>query len=254
MIRLKTPKEIDMIRRSGRLAARVLKEAIAFTRPGVTTNQIDELVHRLTLEAGARPSSLGYHGFPKSLCTSINEVVTHGIPSGRTLQAGDIVNLDITCELEGYHGDLSATVILGEAPQRTRELVEVTREALRRAIKEVRPGVPLGEIGEVIHALADEHGMSVVREYCGHGIGRAFHEDPLVLHYRTSKPGPRLAEGMVFTIEPMINLGGPEIVFLPDGWTIETEDGSLSAQFEHTLWVTNTSCEILTAISHDVEA
>jgi methionyl aminopeptidase len=246
MIHIKSKKEIFLINQSGKLAARILKEAVSFTKAGVTTNQINSLVHEMTIKNNAYPSTLNYRGYPKSVCTSINNVVTHGIPSDEKLKNGDIINIDVTCNLNGYHGDTSAMVVIGEVPEETRELVEITRTCLEKAIAVVRPGIYLNEIGNTIQDIADDYNYSVVQEYCGHGIGRHFHEDPLVLHYRTKKKGVRLVEGMVFTIEPMINMGKAKTRVLADGWTVVTADGSLSAQFEHTIAVTGNGTEILT--------
>jgi methionyl aminopeptidase len=246
MIHIKSEKEIQHMRKSGKLAAYILKEAVSFAKAGVTTNQINDLVHDLTLRHGAVPSSLNYRGFPKSLCTSINQVVTHGIPSDSILKEGDIMNIDITCNLNGYHGDTSRMVEIGNISDNARELIDVTWECLFKAIEVVKPGGSFNEIGDIIQDLADEHGYGVVTEYCGHGIGRNFHEDPLVLHYRSNKRSPKFEKGMVFTIEPMINAGKPGTKVLEDGWTVITKDGSLSAQFEHTIAVTENGAEILT--------
>ncbi|MBF0429906.1 MAG: type I methionyl aminopeptidase [Fibrobacteria bacterium] len=246
MIKIKSAKEIDLIRKSGHLAATILKAAAEFTHEGVTTNQINELVHNITVQNGAIPAPLNYRGYPKSVCTSVNNVVTHGIPSDYTLKNGDIINIDVTCILEGYHGDTSLTLMIGEVSSQAEELVDITRQSLNAAIDIVRPGAYFGEIGEVIQDIADNYAYGVVREYCGHGIGRYFHEDPLVLHYRSGKKGEKMREGMVFTIEPMINMGSHQTRVLSDGWTVITADGSLSAQFEHTLLITGTGVEILT--------
>ncbi|MFC1586430.1 type I methionyl aminopeptidase [Fibrobacterota bacterium] len=251
MIHVKSEKEIELMRKSGSLAARILKEAVSFTRPGVTTNQINDLVHDLTVKQGAIPSPLNYRGFPKSVCTSVNEVVTHGIPSDYVLKDGDIVNIDVTCNVNGYHGDTSAMVAIGNISAQAKELIEVTMECLQRAIEVVKPGGYYHDIGEVIQDIADEHDFGVVSEYCGHGIGRNFHEDPLVLHHRSIKQGAKICQGHVFTIEPMINTGTPSTKVLNDGWTVVTKDGGLSAQYEHTLAVTARGVEILTPYSGD---
>ncbi len=246
MIHIKSAKEIDLLRKSGKLAAHILREAANFAKEGVTTDEINSLVHKLTVDAGAYPSPLNYHGYPKSVCTSVNEVVTHGIPGDYVLKNGDIVNIDVTCNLNGYHGDTSKIVIIGEADPDVVELVNVTKRCLMEGIKAVEVGGYISDIGSAIHDIADDYGYGVVRDYCGHGIGRNFHEEPLVLHYRTSRRGPRISEGMVFTIEPMINQGSHETVLLDDGWTVVTRDGGISAQFEHTLAVTSDGVEILT--------
>ena len=216
-------------------------------RAGMTTLEIDQLVHRFTLDHGAVPATLGYHGYPKSVCTSINEVVCHGIPSRRRLKDGDIINVDVTCKLEGFHGDTSATFLIGAVSPEARRLVEVARKCLDLGIEQVRPGGRIGDIGHAIERLANQAGCSVVRDFVGHGIGRDFHEGPQVPHFGDTDRGPRMAAGMTFTIEPMINLGGWELEILADGWTAVTIDRKLSAQFEHTLVVTETGCEVLTA-------
>lgn len=251
MIHFKNEKEISRIRESCILAAKVLDEAVKFARSGVSTNEINDLVHKLTIDAGAIPSPLNYKGFPKSVCTSVNHVVTHGIPNDYRLQSGDIINIDVTCNLNGYHGDCSRMVLIGKVSPEIEELVKTTEKALLRAIHTLKIGNPLSDIGSVIHDLADEKGYGVVREYCGHGIGRNFHEDPLILHYRTNKPHPKIRPGMVFTIEPMINLGKPQTRVLSDGWTVVTVDGQVSAQFEHTLAILPQGVEILTQVPGD---
>jgi methionyl aminopeptidase len=250
---IKSRREIDAIRRSGHLARTVLEELGRLVKPGVTTEELDATAYRLITDAGAIPSPLNYHGFPKSICTSINEVVCHGIPGPRALVEGDIINIDVTTRLDGYHGDCSKTVLVGEVSDEARTLVDVTRECLERGIRVVRPGAEIGAIGETIQELADQCGYGVVREYCGHGIGREFHEEPRVLHYSEDgmfrgrkKRTPRMRAGMVFTIEPMINAGTYKTRTLDDGWTAVTADGSLSAQFEHTVVVTDTGFEVLT--------
>lgn len=217
-------------------------------RPGLTTLELDDAAYAMITEAGATPSPLNYHGYPKSICTSVNEVVCHGIPGPQTLVEGDIINVDVTTYLEGYHGDCSKTFIIGEASEEARRLVEVTELSLKRAIEIVRPGAPFTEIGAVIHALADQFGYGVVVDFCGHGIGRKFHEDPHILHYRNSRTSKKMKAGMVFTIEPMINVGGAGTKTLKDNWTAVTTDGKLSAQFEHTVAVTRNGYDVLTAL------
>ena len=260
MIRLKTAEELRLLRASGALAGRTLKYAGSLVRPGISTAEIDDRVREFILDHGAYPSPLNYPGrptdprhpriehscFPRSICTSVNEVVTHGIPSPKEiLKDGDIVNLDITVTLEGYHGDCSATFGVGEVPESTRVFVEATRRCMDVGIAAARDGGFLGDIGAAIQDLAESDGYSVVREYCGHGIGRKFHEEPQVLHYR-DRQGPRLRKGMVFTVEPMINQGVWKTRLLDDGWTAVTADGKLSAQFEHTIAITDKGTEILT--------
>lgn len=252
---LKSRREIEAIRASGRLAREVLEEVGAMVKPGVTTDALDARAHELIVKQGAYPSPLNYHGFPKSICTSINEVVCHGIPCDRRLMVGDIINIDVTARLDGFHGDCSRTYLVGEVSDEARKLVEVTEECLMRGIRAVRPGADLGAVGAVIQDLADECGYGVVEQFCGHGIGREFHEDPQVLHYRTNRRGAerrvravKLRPGMVFTIEPMINVGTRETRVLADGWTAVTRDESLSAQFEHTIAVTEDGVDILTTL------
>jgi len=245
-ISIKSEKEIDLMRKSCRLAADILQAAVDFTKEGVTTDEINTLVHEMTLKNGAIPSPLNYHGFPKSVCTSINQVVTHGIPDNTILKSGDIINIDVTCTLNGYFGDTSRMVMIGDVEKDKKELVDVTYTSLIESISAVKAGGYFSDIGSVIHDIADDYGYGVVRDYCGHGIGRNFHEDPMVLHYRQSKRGARLIEGMVFTIEPMINLGSHKTRVLKDKWTVVTQDGLPSAQFEHTIALTKNGTEILT--------
>ena len=215
-------------------------------RPGITTDEINELVHEFTVAAGAIPAPLNYHGFPKSVCTSVNHVVCHGIPGKKKLKDGDIVNVDVTSIINGWHGDTSKTFFVGKPGVKARKVVEVARRALEIGIEAARPGATLGDIGHAIQSYVESERCSVVREYCGHGIGRAFHEDPQVLHYGRPGEGLELKPGMVFTIEPMVNLGKPGVKLLKDGWTVVTRDKSLSAQFEHTIAITEDGCEILT--------
>jgi methionyl aminopeptidase len=253
-VRIKSAKDLEVLRRSCRLAAETLLMVGDRIGPGMTTLAIDELVHQYIVDHGAFPSPLGYHGFPKSVCTSINDVVCHGIPSRRKLKDGDIVNVDVTCKLDGFHGDTSATFYIGRPSVQARHLVEVTRRCLEIGIEQVRPGARVGDIGWEIEKHAHAERCSVVRDFVGHGIGRDFHEGPQVPHFGDADRGPRMVPGMVFTIEPMINLGGWELEILEDGWTAVTKDGKLSAQFEHTLAVTELGCEILTARSRPLRA
>lgn len=245
-IKIKSDREIALIRESSRLAADILDRAGRLVKPGITTDDINTFVHDETLKAGAYPSPLNYHGFPKSVCTSVNNVVCHGIPDDQVLKEGDIINIDVTCMLNGYHGDTSRTFAVGTIKPETKQLMEVTERAMDGGIAAAVPGAHFGDIGEVIQELADEFGYGVVREFCGHGIGRAFHEDPMVLHYRTRNRGERIREGMVFTVEPMLNAGAPGVYVAGDGWTVFTKDGSLSAQYEHTLAITRHGPEVLT--------
>ena len=249
MIHIKTDEEINIMRRSCQLAAEVLLMIEPYVKPGVTTGKLNDICHDFIVSRGATPSPLNYKGFPKSICSSVNEEICHGIPcDDRKLRNGDVVNLDITTYLDGYHGDTSRMFYVGSPRSRAAKLVETCREALQLGIAAVRPGARLGDIGASIQQLAEGRGYSVVREFCGHGIGRKFHEDPQVLHYGRAGTGPRLEPGMTFTIEPMINLGRPHLRILPDKWTAVTEDGSLSAQWEHTICVTGEGCEVLTRL------
>jgi methionyl aminopeptidase len=245
----KTAQEIELMRTVCRLAAETLCAVDEILAPGITTEDIDRFVHEDTLRRGCIPAPLGYRGFPRSVCTSVNEVVCHGIPGPRVLAGGDIINVDVTHIREGYHGDTSATFYIGEPGAAARKVTEVARRCLELGIAEVRPGARLGDIGAAIQELAESHGCSVVRDYGGHGIGRGFHEPPVVHHVGRRNRGKRLRQGMIFTIEPMINLGGWQVKRLEDGWTVITADGSLSAQFEHTVLVTDHGVEILTARS-----
>ena len=251
-ITIKSPGEIDAMREACKLAAKTLQLASELVKPGLTTEDINEFVHAYTLENNAIPAPLNYHGFPKSVCTSTNEVVCHGIPSRKhVLREGDIVNIDVTTILDGFHGDCSRTVLVGKVSDEARRLVETTLDCLLRAIKVVKPGARVRDIGSVIQEHAEARGYGVVRDYVGHGIGRIFHEPPQIPHYRSKGANPRLRQGMTFTIEPMINLGTPDTVLdASDGWTVRTADGKLSAQFEHTILVTEAGQghEILTQL------
>lgn len=251
-IHIKTADEIEKMRVAGRLAAEVLDTITPHIRPGITTGELDRLCHRHMVEVqGTIPAPLhyappGYKPFPKSICTSVNHQVCHGVPGDRVLKIADILNIDITVIKDGYHGDTSRMFYVGEPSIQARRLCDVTRECMWHGIRAVRPEGYLGDIGAAIQQHAESHGYSVVREFCGHGIGRKFHEEPQVLHYGRAGTGLRLQPGMVFTIEPMINAGRPAIRELADGWTIVTKDHSLSAQWEHTVLVTETGCEVLT--------
>ncbi|RNE90284.1 type I methionyl aminopeptidase [Marichromatium sp. AB31] len=244
---IKTPEEIEKMRVACRLAADVLDMIEPHVQPGVTTEELDRICHQyITEEQQAIPAPLDYHGFPKSICTSVNHQVCHGIPGNKRLKKGDVVNIDVTVIKDGFHGDTSKMFFVGEPSILARRLVNVTREALFVGIDQVRPGATLGDIGHAIQRFVEGKGFSVVREYCGHGIGRGFHEDPQILHYGSPGTGLELREGMIFTIEPMVNAGKRHIKQLPDGWTVVTKDRSLSAQWEHTLLVTSDGSEILT--------
>jgi len=246
MVTILSKEEIGKMKSAGSLAAHTLHAVGTILKAGMTTDEINAFVHEYTIREDAVPSPLGYHGFPKSCCTSVNEVVCHGIPGPYILQDGDIINVDITSNLEGYHGDTSATFFIGQPSEEARKVVEVARGALNIGIGQVRDGARLGDIGAAIQEFVESQGCSVVKEYGGHGIGRAMHLPPHVPHHGTRGAGLRLKAGMCITIEPMINLGTDEWIKMSDGWTIVTADGRLSAQFEHTLLVTQTGCEILT--------
>ncbi|MEO5352971.1 MAG: type I methionyl aminopeptidase [Magnetococcus sp. XQGC-1] len=253
MIPIKTAEEIEQMRLSCQLAAQTLVMIEPFVQPGTTTDQLNTLCHQFILEHGATPSPLHYRptpsnplGFPKSICTSVNHQVCHGIPSQRVLREGDIVNVDVTVHLNGFHGDTSKTFFVGRPTPRNKKIVQVAEECLNAGIQAAKPNGHFGDIGMAIELHARKNHCSVVREYCGHGIGRAFHEEPAVLHYVTQNRGAKLLPGMIFTIEPMINQGKPEIRLMPDQWTVVTKDHSLSAQFEHTLLITEQGHEILT--------
>jgi len=246
-ITIKNAEEIEKMRVAGRLAAGVLTMIEPHVRPGVTTGELDEICHRYIVdELDAVPAPLNYRGFPKSVCTSVNHVVCHGIPGPKKLKAGDIINIDVTVIKDGFHGDTSRMFFVSQPSILAERLCRVTRECMFKGIEIVKPGTRLGDIGHAIQTHAEEHNFSVVREYCGHGIGREFHEDPQVLHYGRPGTGVALEQGMTFTIEPMINAGGRETRVLNDQWTVVTRDHSLSAQWEHTILVTADGHEILT--------
>ncbi|MDD5036790.1 MAG: type I methionyl aminopeptidase [Methylococcaceae bacterium] len=250
---IKSPTEIEKMRMAGRLAAEVLEMIEPHVRPGVTTDELDRICHDFIVDVqSAIPAPLNYRGFPKSICTSLNHVVCHGIPGPKKLKNGDIVNIDITVIKDGYHGDTSKMFFVGEAQIRAKRLVKITRECLYLGIQQVRPGTRLGDIGHAIQRHAESQGYSVVQEFCGHGIGRGFHEDPQVLHYGKPGTGETLRAGMIFTIEPMINLGKRNVKILSDGWTAVTKDHSLSAQWEHTILVTADGYEILTLRQEEI--
>ena len=245
---IKTPEDIEKMRVAGRLAAEVLEMIAPHVKAGVTTEALDKICHNHIVDVqGAIPANVGYKGFTKTLCTSVNHVICHGIPShAKVLKDGDIINIDVTVIKDGWHGDTSRMYYVGEPSVLARRLVETTRDAMLAAISIVKPGITLGDIGETIQKFAESRNFSVVREYCGHGIGRIYHEDPQVLHYGQAGTGLTLKKGMTFTIEPMINAGKPQTRLLPDGWTVVTRDHSLSAQWEHTIAVTDDGFEILT--------
>jgi methionine aminopeptidase type I len=246
-ITIKSAEEQERMRLAGRLTADVLDMIGEHVRPGVTTAELDRICHDFIVERQqAIPAPLNYRGFPKSICTSVNHVVCHGIPGDRRLRPGDIVNIDVTVIKDGFHGDSSRMYFVGKPTVLGQRVSQVCFEALWRGIRQVRPGNRLGDIGNAIQTFVEAQGCSVVREYCGHGIGRVFHEDPQVLHYGKPATGIELREGMTFTIEPMVNAGARHVKLLPDGWTVVTRDHSLSAQWEHTVLVTREGCEVLT--------
>jgi methionyl aminopeptidase len=247
-IKIHTAEDFEGMRKAGRLAAETLDFITPYVKPGVTTDELDKLCSDFITDHGATSGPLNYRGFPKSICTSINHVVCHGIPSEKKLVDGDIVNIDVTPILDGWYGDSSRMYPVGNTKLKANKLIDVTYEAMMLGIKEVKPGVHLNRIGHAIQTFAESFRFSVVRDFCGHGLGTVFHEAPNVLHYADGKPdeGPILQEGMFFTIEPMINAGKYDIKVLSDGWTAVTRDRSLSAQFEHSLGVTKDGCEIFT--------
>ncbi|MCD1125079.1 type I methionyl aminopeptidase [Jinshanibacter sp. LJY008] len=252
-ISIKTPEDIAKMRVAGRLAAEVLEMIEQYVKPGVTTGELDRICHDyITNTQHAISASLGYHGFPKSVCISVNEVVCHGIPSDdKKLKDGDIVNIDVTVIKDGFHGDTSKMYFVGKPTILGERLCRVTQESLYLALKMVKPGIRLRTLGKAIQQYVEKQGFSVVREYCGHGIGEGFHEEPQVLHYDADDGGVVLQKGMTFTVEPMVNAGDFRIRTMSDGWTVKTKDRSLSAQYEHMIAVTDTGCEILTLRKDD---
>jgi methionyl aminopeptidase len=250
---IKTPEQIEKMRIAGRLAAEVLEMIGPYVKAGVTTGELDRICHDFMVNVQKSiPAPLNYHGFPKSICTSVNHVICHGIPADdKALKDGDIVNIDITVIKDGFHGDTSKMFVVGKPSILAERLIRVTQECLYLGLKKVKNGARLGDIGHVIQVHAEKHNYSIVREYCGHGIGEIFHEDPQVLHYGRPNTGDLLKTGMCLTVEPMVNAGERHSKLLKDGWTVVTKDRSLSAQFEHTIVVTDTGCEILTLRSDD---
>ncbi len=239
--------DFEGMRQAGKCAARVLDAIASYVQPGVTTNQLNDICHNMILEAGAIPAPLGYRGYPKSICTSVNHVICHGIPDDHKLRDGDILNIDVTVILDGWHGDTSRMYWVGKVPIKAQRLTQVAYEAMMLGIEQIRPGRRIGDIGHAIQTYAEKHRYSVVRDYCGHGIGKVFHDAPNVLHYGEPNTGELLKEGMFITVEPMINAGSYETrLNEKDGWTVTTRDRSLSAQFEHTLAVTKDGFEIFT--------
>ena len=246
-IKLHGPAGFEGMRKAGRLAAEILDALVPLVRPGVSTEELDRVVREMTLDGGAVPATLGYRGYTHSCCISINHVVCHGIPSPKVLKEGDIVNIDVTPLLDGWHGDTSRMYLVGEVSLKAKRLVETTYECLMLGIEKAKPGARLGDIGAAIQDYAEQRRYGVVREFCGHGVGQLFHDAPEVVHAAHAGTGPELKPGMFFTIEPMINLGRPHVKLLADGWTAVTRDKSLSAQFEHSIGITEDGCEIFTA-------
>ena len=240
------PADFEGMRRAGRLAAQVLDFMAEAVKPEITTLALNDICHKMILDAGAIPAPLGYRGFPKSICTSVNHVVCHGIPGPKPLRDGDIVNIDVTLIVDGWHGDTSRMYPVGNISRRAERLIRVTYEALRRGIAVVRPGVTTGHIGAAIQAYAEAERCSIVRDFCGHGLGRVFHDRPNILHYGKAGTGPLLKPGMFFTVEPMVNAGTWQVKVLGDGWTAVTRDKQLSAQFEHSVGITETGVEFFT--------
>ena len=246
-VTIKSSEEQEKMRIAGRLAAEVLDMIGDFVQPGISTNELDQICHKYITETqNAIPAPLNYRGFPKSICTSLNHVVCHGIPGERILKSGDILNIDVTVIKEGFHGDTSRMFFVGKSNIQAERLVQVTLESMLIGIEELAPGKYLGDVGYAIQTHVEKNRFSVVREYCGHGIGRIFHEEPQVLHYGKPKSGMKLETGMTLTVEPMVNAGKRHVRLLPDGWTVVTKDHSLSAQWEHTILITNNGYEILT--------
>lgn len=247
VIKLHGEEAFEGMRKAGRLAAEILDALTSFVVPGISTQDIDDLVREMTLKGGGIPATLGYRGYTHSCCTSINHVICHGIPSDKKLRDGDIVNIDVTPIIDGWHGDTSRMFLVGDVPTKAKRLVDVTYECLMLGIEQAKPGNRIGDIAHAIQTHAEAHRYGVVREFCGHGLGRLFHDAPEVVHAGRPGTGPELKPGMIFTIEPMINIGKPHAKVLEDGWTAVTRDRSLSAQFEHSIGITEDGCEIFTA-------
>ncbi len=246
-ITVKSPSEQEKMRVAGRLAAEVLDMIGDYVKPGVTTEELDRICHDYIVNVqGTVPANLNYRGFPKTICASVNHVVCHGIPNDKVLRSGDIINIDVTVIREGFHGDTSRMYFVGKPSAQAQRLSDVCHEAMWRGIRVVKPGARLGDIGHAIQSFVEAQNFSVVREYCGHGIGRVYHEDPQILHYGQPDTGIEIKAGMTFTVEPMVNAGKRHVRLLADGWTVVTKDHSLSAQWEHTILVTQTGVEVLT--------
>jgi methionyl aminopeptidase len=254
VIVLRSAGEIERLARVNALVARVLAELKSMVRPGITTEELDAVAEQRLADAGAEPAFKGYHGYPATICASVNEQVVHGIPSGRALEGGDIISIDMGAKMEGFFGDSAVTVPVGEINPAAARLLSVTEESLYRGLAAVRPGARVSDIGAAVQQHVESHGFSVVREFVGHGIGAKLHEEPQIPNYGTPGRGPRLAEGMVLAIEPMVNIGKPAVKVLGDGWTAVTKDGSLSAHFEHTVVVTGSGCRVLTRLEQVEDA
>jgi len=246
VIKLHGPEAFEGMRRAGKLAAEILDALARHVVPGVTTEELDEIVYRMTIEGGGVPATLGYRGYTHSSCISINHVVCHGIPGDRALKDGDIVNIDVTPIVDGWHGDTSRMYLVGDVSIRARKLVDITYECLMLGIEQAKPGNFLGDVANAIQRHAESNRYSVVRDFCGHGVGRLFHDSPEVVHAGKPGSGPELRPGMIFTVEPMINIGRADVKLLDDGWTAVTRDRSLSAQFEHSIGITDNGCEVFT--------
>jgi len=253
-IKLHGPEGFAGMRKAGRLAAELLDALVPHVVPGVETAELDRIVREQTLRGGGVPATLNYRGYTHSCCISINHVVCHGIPGSRTLKSGDIVNIDVTPIVDGWHGDSSRMYLVGDVPLKARRLVEATYEAMMLGIEQARPGNRMGDVAHAIQSFAEKHRYGVVRDFCGHGVGRVFHDAPEVVHVGRPGTGPELRPGMFFTIEPMINIGRPDVKLLDDGWTAVTRDRSLSAQFEHSVGITETGCEIFTTSPRGLHA
>ena len=248
-IKLHTKDEFTFMRQAGQLAAECLDYITDFVKPGITTQELNDICHEFQTSRGAVPAPLNYKGFPKSICTSVNHVVCHGIPGDKVLHNGDIVNIDVTPVLNGWHGDTSRMFKIGDISIKAEKLIKTTYDSMMKAIDIVKDGIHIGDIGSTIQTHVETQGFSVVQDFCGHGIGQTFHKEPNILHYGKKGTGEKIKEGMIFTIEPMINLGNYETKILNNGWTAVTKDKSLSAQFEHTIGVTKNGCEIFTQIN-----
>lgn len=248
MISIKTPAEVEMMREGGRILAKIMAELEKRVQPGMTTKELDKLAHDLVLRYGGRCSFKGYENYPACLCTSVNEEIVHAVPSERALKEGDIISLDLGIEWKSFHTDMAITLPVGKISPEAQRLIRVTKKALKRGIKKVRPGNTFGDIGNTIQRYVESQGFNVVRDLCGHGIGKEIHEDPQILNYGKRKSGPEIKEGMVFCIEPMVTIGDYHIKKSKDGFSFETQDGGLSAHFEHTIAVTSSGCEVLTSL------